>query len=258
MDCRLRIILCFVILTWLKQGACYKQKGTYNGWSYAYATPNAPADDSDTIAGACGYGNVQRRSYGSNTAAVSTALFNNGLTCGACFQIRCVDDPQWCLTGSPSVVITTTNFCPPNYALPGDNGGWCNPPRHHFEIAPLAFERIAFWKAGIVPIQYKRVKCQREGGLHFTIEGTYFFFLVVVTNVGSAGDVVGVSVKGSRTGGWVAMSRNWGQIWHSNINLIGQSLSFEVTTSDGRRLTSYAVAPPQWQFGQTFQGRQFL
>ncbi|KAH9302597.1 hypothetical protein KI387_014180, partial [Taxus chinensis] len=248
---RAEIILCFIAMAALKQGACYT--GTYNGWNYGHATSYAQADDSDTTAGACGYGNLHVRGYGSNTAAVSTALFNNGATCGACFEIRCVDDTRWCLPGSPSAVITATDFCPPNYALPGDDGGWCNPPRPHFDMAPPVFDRIAVWNAALVPVLYKRVKCHREGGLRFTINGTYFFFVVLLTNVGSGGDVAALSVRGSMTGGWVPMSRNWGQNWHCNIDLIGQSLSFQVTTADGRMLKLYDVAPPQWQFDQTFE-----
>ncbi|KAK5812393.1 hypothetical protein PVK06_027822 [Gossypium arboreum] len=63
--------------------------------------------------------------------------------------------PQWCLK-SRYITITATNFCPPNYALPSDNGGWCNPPRPHFDISQPAFETIAKYKAGIVPILYRK------------------------------------------------------------------------------------------------------
>ncbi|PKA64406.1 Expansin-A2 [Apostasia shenzhenica] len=226
-----------------------------DGWLEAHATFYGDMSGGETMQGACGYGNLFDQGYGLATTALSSVLFNGGKTCGACFEIQCFNDTRWCAPGS--VTVTATNLCPANWSKPSDNGGWCNPPRNHFDLSMPMFVKITKdYHAGIVPILFRRVTCWKKGGIKFEIKGNPFWMLVLVYNVAGAGDVTAVSVKGSATG-WITMSRNWGQNWQTSEKLQGQSLSFSVTASDGRTVWSMDVAPANWQLGQTFEGKQF-
>ncbi|CAJ1891363.1 unnamed protein product [Sphenostylis stenocarpa] len=203
-------------------------------WKQAHAT--FYEGGSGTFGGACGYEDVVKEGYGLDTVALSSVMFNNGLTCGACYEVKCVKSPEGgCKAGKSSIIVTATNFCPPNDDLPGDNGGWCNPPREHLDLAKPAYLKIAEYKAGIVPIHYRRVPCKKKGGIRFTITGNPYFYLVSVWNVGGAGDITQVMVKGDKkVKNWTKLKRNWGQKWETDKQLVGETLAFRVRASDSR------------------------
>ncbi|XP_038876245.1 expansin-A13 isoform X2 [Benincasa hispida] len=127
-------------------------------WRSARATYYAASDPRDAVGGACGYGDLVKAGYGMATVGLSESLFERGQICGACFQLRCVEDLRWCIPGT-SIIVTVTNFCAPNYGFTAEGGGHCNPPNKHFVLPIEAFEKIAIWKAGNMPVQYRSVCC---------------------------------------------------------------------------------------------------
>lgn len=128
---------------------------SFSEWRSARATYYAAMDPRDTVGGACGYGDLSKAGYGMATVGLSEALFERGQICGACFELRCVEDMRWCIPGT-SIIVTATNFCAPNYGFTSEGGGHCNPPNKHFVLPIQAFEKIAIWKAGNMPLQYRR------------------------------------------------------------------------------------------------------
>lgn len=104
------------------------------------------------VGGACGYNNLYQEGYGTDSTALSVALFNDGTQCGACFEINC-DSSQTsnCHEEAGSITVTATNECPSN-----SEGGWCDPPREHFDLSEPSFTKLADSIIGVIPVNYRR------------------------------------------------------------------------------------------------------
>ncbi|KAL1549381.1 expansin-A11-like [Salvia divinorum] len=217
-------------------------------WKDAHATFYGPPEG--TLGGACGYEDSDKKIYGPETTALSKALFNDGMTCGACFEIKCGEGSEWCKPGHPTVHVTATDFCP------GGGEGWCDSPKEHFDMSQPAFLKIAEYKGGIVPVKYRRVPCKRSGGIRFKITGNPYFNMIGITNMGGTGDIAKVEVKVGVQ--WTALKHNYGDRWDTNADLVGKKLTFRITTSDGKTMITEQAAPHDWRFGQTYQGSRVV
>uniref|UniRef100_A0ACD5YSV9 Uncharacterized protein n=1 Tax=Avena sativa TaxID=4498 RepID=A0ACD5YSV9_AVESA len=194
----------------------------------------------------------------------------NMARCGICHTLISTQIPIACLQHVAAATSYTVhqpchtiificppplNLCPPNNALPNENGGWCNLPRPHFDMAQPAWEKIGVYKGGIIPIMYQRVPCVKKGGVRFKIVGHDYFNLVTVINVAAAGSIKSMDVKSSDSNNWMPMARNWGANWHSLALLTKKKLSFRLTDTDGQTLVFDNIVLDGWQFGQTFASK---
>lgn len=70
------------------------------------------------------------------------------------------------------------------------------------------FTQMAYPKARMVPVIYRRVPCAKRDGVKFQllVEDSGLM-RVLLYNVAGAGDVSDVKIKGSSSSGWLQMTR---------------------------------------------------
>ena len=224
----------------------------YSGSSWedgTHATFYGSPDASGTMAGACGYGNLYATGYGVLTAAISQVMWNDGLSCGACYEVACVGSQyvQGPVCNPTTVTVTISDLCPTQ------GNPLCAPPFHHLDMSEPAWAVLSPKRvAGVLQTKMRRVPCPRQGGLRFMLTGNPYYLQTLVFNVGGAGDIRGVEVS-ANGGPWMQMTKNWGAQYSMKEGFLGKSLGFRITSSTGDVLTVNNAAGSNWYIGQTVQ-----
>ncbi|OEL27445.1 hypothetical protein BAE44_0011535 [Dichanthelium oligosanthes] len=113
---------------------------------------------------------------GLDTTALSVALFDEGRSCGGCYEVP-YHGSVYCKPGAVPVAVTATNLCPANYSKPNEN--WCKP------ICSSASSPTSTWRSqpmlppvsaplrkdltptkgpgSAIPVQYRRSPCAKRG-----------------------------------------------------------------------------------------------
>uniref|UniRef100_N1R5F2 Expansin-B4 n=1 Tax=Aegilops tauschii TaxID=37682 RepID=N1R5F2_AEGTA len=214
-------------------------KATWDG-----APTGAGPDDNG---GACGYKHTNQYPFMSMTSCGNEPLFKDGMGCGACYQIRCVNNKA--CSGKPeTVMITDMNYYPVA--------------KYHFDLSGTAFGAMAkpgqndkLRHAGIIDIQFQRVPCNHPGlNVNFHVErgSNPNYLAVLVEFANREGTVVQMDLMESRngrpTGYWTAMRHSWGAIWRmdSRRRLQGP-FSLRIRSESGKTLVAKQVIPANWK-----------
>ncbi|CAB4269447.1 unnamed protein product [Prunus armeniaca] len=143
-------------------------------WDNAHAT------------GACGYGNLFQQGYGLETNSSEHSTIQQWAYCGACFEVMCVDDPQWCIPNSGTIKITAaTNFCPTKLDPAPDH--WCTPPMKHFDLSMGYVHKACTGQSCIFLSNIEESLALKKEGLSFCSKENPFLAAVLVYNVGRVG-----------------------------------------------------------------------
>ncbi|PIN04741.1 hypothetical protein CDL12_22719 [Handroanthus impetiginosus] len=210
-----------------------------------YGAPNGPGR------GACGYGNdVTNFPYNSLVSAGNNFLFKSGAGCGACYQVKCTNNPA--CSGFP-ITVVITDECP----------GSCNSDPVHFDLSGKAIGYLAkpgqagaLCGARRINIEYQKVPCSYKASITFKIDlgANPFFVALAIENVNGDGELGYVELFPSNSKSWVPMQRSFGATWKANLPFGGKGpFSVRLTSLESKKtIVAFNAIPANWAPGKYY------
>ena len=219
-------------------------------WQRTYM--GAVSDAQGSVTDACGFNrnNTDSHIFNSMTAGVSSAVWNNGALCGACFAVQCIGSKA---CRSKSIIrVTVTNHCPGT----AKTGGICALPHKAMVLSPAAYDAISKRRnAGDLNLRIMRIPCVEQGGVKFNVVmGNEYFLGVLIQGVNGPGGISSVQCA-IGNGAYLPMKRNYGAVWSIvDKKVSGQPISFKITgdTAGVAPIEVKNALPANWAVNGTY------
>lgn len=209
--------------------------------------PNSSEQGSDV--GACGFGTFGATINDANVAAASD-LYRNGIGCGACYQVKCVNS-NYCSDKGVTIVVTdqggghSTDFIMSRKAFGG--------------MAQTTDAATSLLNFGVVDIEYRRVSCSYPNeNITIKIDENsnypYYLAFVILYQQGSK-DITAVQLCETQNQNCKLLERHYGAVWTTSTPPSG-SLSIRMLFSGEDGDESWVVPvndiPEVWKAGETY------
>ncbi|GMJ12472.1 expansin-like B1 [Hibiscus trionum] len=220
-----------------------------NCFTHSRAAHYPNSDEQGTDIGACGFGSFGATVNGGDVSAASD-LYRNGVGCGACYQVRCIDS-NYCSDKGVTVVVTDQGS--------GHNTDFVLSQRAFGRMAQTTDAAASLLALGVVDIEYRRVSCSYPNK-NITIkidensDYPHYLAFVLWYQQGDK-DITAVQLCETKNSVCKLLDRSHGAVWTTTSPPSGPlSLRMLLSGEDGDESWIVPVnnIPENWKGGETY------